>query len=343
MVTREMYEELEMKNLSPMATKAAESKGRIEQEEPCALRTAFQRDRDRIIHSKAIRRLMHKTQVFLSPEGDHFRTRLTHTMDVAQISRSIARGLALNEDLTEAIALGHDLGHTPFGHNGEEYLSMRHPNGFHHNVQSLRVVDILENMPGRRGLNLTAEVRDGILNHSGAGRPFTPEGQIVSTSDRIAYINHDIDDAVRAGVIRESDLPRDCIAYLGSDHSARINTLVLDMIHSSEENGMICQSEDCSYYMNKLRDYMFEHVYKSRVVKQDAELSKIRNLIFSLYDYFMEHPEKMPDEHIEMLYLYGPEEVVKDYIAGMTDRYAISMYKSIFVPTGWRLNYDLNT
>ena len=161
---------------------------------------------------------------------------------------------------------------------------MRHPNGFHHNVQSLRVVDILENMPGRRGLNLTAEVRDGILNHSGAGRPFTPEGQIVSTSDRIAYINHDIDDAVRAGVIRESDLPRDCIAYLGSDHSARINTLVLDMIHSSEENGMICQSEDCSYYMNKLRDYMFEHVYKSRVVKQDAELSKIRNLIFSLYD-----------------------------------------------------------
>ena len=298
MVTREMYEELERKNLSPMATKAAESRGRIEQEEPCALRTAFQRDRDRIIHSKAIRRLMHKTQVFLSPEGDHFRTRLTHTMDVAQISRSIARGLALNEDLTEAIALGHDLGHTPFGHNGEEYLSMRHPNGFHHNVQSLRVVDILENMPGRRGLNLTAEVRDGILNHSGAGRPFTPEGLIVSTSDRIAYINHDIDDAVRAGVIRESDLPRDCIEYLGADHSARINTLVLDMIRSSEESGTICQSEDCSYYMNKLRDYMFEHVYKSRVVKQDAELSKIRNLIFSLYDYFMEHPEKMPDEHI---------------------------------------------
>ncbi len=336
MVTREMYEESEMKNLSPWATKAAESKGRIEQEEPCELRTAFQRDRDRIIHSKAIRRLMHKTQVFLSPEGDHFRTRLTHTMDVAQISRSIARGLALNEDLTEAIALGHDLGHTPFGHNGEEYLAMRHPDGFQHNVQSLRVVDILENMPGRRGLNLTAEVRDGILNHSGPNRPSTPEGRVVSISDRIAYINHDIDDAIRAGVIRERDLPKDCIERLGADHRTRINTLVLDMIRSSEECGEICQSEECGYYMNKLRDFMFENVYQSKMVKQDAELSKVRHLIFSLYDYFMKHPEKMPDEHIEMLYLYGSEEVVKDYIAGMTDRYAIGIYKSLFVPVGWK-------
>ena len=336
LITREMYEEAEMKNLSSWATKSAESRGRIEQEAPCQLRTAFQRDRDRIIHSKSIRRLMHKTQVFLSPEGDHFRTRLTHTMDVAQISRTIARGLALNEDLTEAIALGHDLGHTPFGHNGEEYLAMRHPDGFHHNVQSLRVVDILESMPGSRGLNLTAEVRDGILNHSGSEKPFTPEGCIVRISDRIAYINHDIDDAMRAGVIRKENLPRDCIEHLGEDHRTRINTLVLDMIHSSEERGEICQSEECSYYMNKLREFMFEHVYKSRVVKQDAELVKVKHLIFTLYDYFMEHPEKMPDEHIEMLYLYGPEEVVKDYIAGMTDRYAISVYKSLFVPTGWQ-------
>lgn len=336
MVTREMYEEAEMKRLAPWATKSAESKGRLEQETPCELRTAFQRDRDRIIHSKAIRRLMHKTQVFLSPEGDHFRTRLTHTMDVAQIARTIARGLALNEDLTEAIALGHDLGHTPFGHNGEEYLAMRHPDGFNHNVQSLRVVDILESRPGSRGLNLTAEVRDGILYHSGPGMPFTPEGQIVRFSDRIAYINHDIDDALRAGVIRENDLPGDCIACLGGDHRSRINTLVLDVIRSSEEQQQICQSEDCSYYMNKLRDFMFEHVYKSKVVKQDAELGKVKHLIFSLYDYFMEHPEKMPDEHIEMLYLYGPEEVVKDYIAGMTDRYAIKIYKSLFVPAGWQ-------
>ena len=220
MITREMYEESERKNLSSWATKSCESKGRIEQETPCELRTAFQRDRDRIVHSKAIRRLMHKTQVFLSPEGDHFRTRLTHTMDVAQIARTIARGLALNEDLTEAIALGHDLGHTPFGHNGEEYLDMRHPDGFHHNVQSLRVVDILESRPGSRGLNLTAEVRDGILNHSGPGIPFTPEGRIVRFSDRIAYINHDIDDALRAGVIRESDLPRDCMEILGGDENA---------------------------------------------------------------------------------------------------------------------------
>ena len=213
---------------------------------------------------------------------------------------------------------------------------MRHPDGFHHNVQSLRVVDILESMPGSRGLNLTAEVRDGILNHSGSEKPFTPEGCIVRISDRIAYINHDIDDAMRAGVIRKENLPRDCIEHLGEDHRTRINTLVLDMIHSSEERGEICQSEECSYYMNKLREFMFEHVYKSRVVKQDAELVKVKHLIFTLYDYFMEHPEKMPDEHIEMLYLYGPEEVVKDYIAGMTDRYAISVYKSLFGPTGWQ-------
>ncbi|MCI8284853.1 MAG: deoxyguanosinetriphosphate triphosphohydrolase [Firmicutes bacterium] len=337
MITREMQEEREYKILSPRAAKAAESKGRIEQEEACSIRTAFQRDRDRIIHSKAIRRLMHKTQVFLSPEGDHFRTRLTHTMDVAQISRTIARGLALNEDLTEAIALGHDLGHTPFGHNGEEFLDMRYPNGFKHNEQSLRVVDVLESSPEGKGLNLTAEVRDGILNHTGSGIPFTLEGRIVKISDRIAYINHDIDDAIRAGVIKETDLPQDCIEHLGNNHKTRINTLVSDMIISSENSDTICQSDECKYYMDKLRGFMFTNVYKSKVVKQDSELEKIQNLIYSLYDYFIAHPETMPEEHIEMLYLFGTEEVVKDYIAGMTDRYAISKYKSIFMPTGWRL------
>jgi dGTPase len=337
MITREIQEEREYKYLSDWATKSAESRGRLEQEEPCSIRTAFQRDRDRIIHSKAIRRLMHKTQVFLSPEGDHFRTRLTHTMDVSQISRSIARGLGLNEDLTEAIALGHDLGHTPFGHNGEEFLDKKYPNGFKHNEQSIRVVDVLEARPAGRGLNLTAEVRDGILNHTGPDKPFTPEGCIVRISDRIAYINHDIDDAIRAGVITPDDIPKDCVDHLGADHRTRINTLVIDMIKASEEAGEICQSEECDFYMNKLRDFMFKAVYKNSIVKQDTELEKIQNLIYSLYDYFMEHPGQMPQEHIEMLYLYGAEEVVKDYIAGMTDRYAISTYKSLFVPKGWKL------
>jgi dGTPase len=258
-------------------------------------------------------------------------------MDVSQISRSIARGLGLNEDLTEAIALGHDLGHTPFGHNGEEFLDKKYPNGFKHNEQSIRVVDVLEARPAGRGLNLTAEVRDGILNHTGPDKPFTPEGCIVRISDRIAYINHDIDDAIRAGVITPDDIPKDCVDHLGADHRTRINTLVIDMIKASEEAGEICQSEECDFYMNKLRDFMFKAVYKNSIVKQDAELEKIQNLIYSLYDYFMEHPGQMPQEHIEMLYLYGAEEVVKDYIAGMTDRYAISTYKSLFVPKGWKL------
>lgn len=337
MINRKILEEREYQTLSDRAAKAAESRGRLEEEEPCPLRTAFQRDRDRIIHCKAMRRLMHKTQVFLSPEGDHFRTRLTHTLDVAQISRSIARGLGLNEDLTEAIALGHDLGHTPFGHNGENYLDERHPDGFHHNVQSLRVVDVLETGHLGRGLNLTAEVRDGILNHTGPDLPFTQEGRVVRISDRIAYINHDIDDAIRAGVITQSDLPADCIRHLGEDHRSRINRLVTDMIQSSEESGDITQSEECGYYMNKLRQFMFRYVYKSEIVKQKEELHKIRNLIFSLYDYFLEHPAEMPQEQVEMLYLYGSEEVVKDYIAGMTDRYAIKIYTELFVPGGWKL------
>ncbi|MGP1441929.1 MAG: deoxyguanosinetriphosphate triphosphohydrolase [Anaerovoracaceae bacterium] len=336
MINRDLYEQREYEILSPLATKAAESKGRIEPEAPCELRSAFQRDRDRIIHSKAFRRLMHKTQVFLAPEGDHFRTRLTHTLEVAQIARTISGGLALNEDLTEAIALGHDLGHTPFGHNGEEFLNERHVNGFKHNEQSLRVVDILESGSDSRGLNLTAEVRDGIAHHTGEILPFTREGGIVRLSDRIAYINHDIDDAIRAGVISENDLPKDCIRGLGDNHRTRLNTLIRDVIATSEAAGEICQSQDCLYYLNKLRTFMFENVYKSKLVKKDSEMVKVKHLIFSLYDYFLEHPEEMPQEHMEMLYLYGAEEVVKDYIAGMTDRYAIRIYKKIFVPDGWK-------
>ncbi len=342
MIQRKDLEQREYDILSPQAAKSAESLGRQQPEEACSLRTEFQRDRDRILHSKAFRRLTHKTQVFLSPEGDHFRTRLTHTLDVAQISRTIARGLALNEDLTEAISLGHDLGHTPFGHNGESFLNQRHEGGFRHNEQSLRVVDVLETHGARRGLNLTEEVRDGIRNHSGASVPFTLEGQIVRISDRIAYINHDIDDAIRAGVITEEDLPKDCIRVLGTSHGERIDRLVRDMIASTEAVGgaVVTQSEECSFYMNKLRDFMFERVYKNERVKAAAELFKIKHLIDSLYDYFCNHPDSMPQEHIEMLYLYGTEEVVKDYIAGMTDRYAIHVYRNLFVPSGWKLRED---
>jgi dGTPase len=343
LVNREIQEEREYELLSDMGTKSAETRGRAIPEEPCRIRTEFQRDRDRIINTKAIRRLMHKTQVFLSPEGDHFSTRLTHTLDVAQIARTIARGLGLNEDLTEAIALGHDLGHTPFGHNGEQFLDERYPDGFRHNEQSLRVVDVLETgKNGRRGLNLTAEVRDGIVNHSGPGIPFTMEGRVVRISDRIAYINHDIDDAVMAGVISEDDLPKDCVKCLGGSLSSRIDTLVRDLIVSSEKAGDIVQSEECGFYMNKLRDFMFEHVYSSEIVKQVAEMFKVRHLIFSLYNFYLEHPYEMPEEHIAMLYIYGTDEVVKDYIAGMTDRYAIKMYNHLFVPTGWKLSDNIS-
>jgi len=328
MVDREYQEQREYEYLSQYATKAAETKGRLKEETECTLRTAFQRDRDRIIHSKAFRRLMHKTQVFLSPEGDHYRTRLTHTIEVSQIARTIARGLALNEDLTEAVALGHDLGHTPFGHSGEAVLNEIYPYGFRHNEQSLRVVDKLEISPeGRRGMNLTWEVRDGILNHSGSGMPATPEGQIVRTSDRIAYINHDIDDALRSGVIREDDLPEDCIKYLGSDHRTRIDTLVRDMINNSKDSEVICLSEEAAHYMDKLRAYMFRKVYNNENVKKAEQMENVEKIICGLYDHLMERPEKLPRELQQMRSFCSDEELVKDNVAGMTDRYAINMFK----------------
>ena len=337
MVFREEQEKREYDILSEYACKSAESRGRAVYEEPCELRTEFQRDRDRIIHSKALRRLMHKTQVFLSPEGDHFRTRLTHTLEVAQIARTISRALGLNEDLTEAIALGHDLGHTPFGHNGEAFLNEIHPGGFAHNVQSLRVVDVIERNAKGRTMNLTAEVRDGIVNHTGPAWPFTLEGQVVRHSDRIAYINHDIDDAVRGGIIRAEDIPAECSAYLGADHRSRINTLVTDIVRSSEGKEKVAMSEEAAYHMNKLRDYMFANVYRNPEVKQASEMQKIRGLIESLYNYFLEHSEQLPGEYQIILQRDGGHEAVKEYIAGMTDRYAINIYSETFVPSGWKL------
>lgn len=338
MVLRQQQERFEYERLSEFACKSADSKGRLYPETPCDIRTDFQRDRDRIIHSKALRRLMHKTQVFLSPEGDHFRTRLTHTLEVAQIARTIARALNLNEDLTEAIAMGHDLGHTPFGHNGEQFLAEIHPGGFAHNVQSLRVVDVLETNKAGRSMNLTAEVRDGIVNHTGPRLPFTLEGQIVRYSDRIAYINHDIDDAIRGGIIKDEDMPAGAISYLGSDHRSRINTLVTDIIKSSDGKDKIVLSDEAAFHMNGLRDFMFAQVYRNPVVKQNAELEKIRILISQFYGYFLSHPEEMPEEYQRIIERDGINEAVKDYIAGMTDRYAIKLYSDMFMPVGWKLS-----
>lgn len=329
MINRTRQEEREFLFLSQAACKSAASRGRRIPEAPCEIRTEFQRDRDRIIHSKAFRRLMHKTQVFLAPEGDHFRTRLTHTLEVSQIARTIARGLMLNEDLTEAISLGHDLGHTPFGHNGESVLNEIYPGGFSHNEQSLRVVDLLEDRYGKQGMNLTMEVRDGILHHTGKGLPFTLEGQIVRISDRIAYINHDIDDAIRSGVISDSMLPKDAIRYLGFSHGERIDTLVRDMILSSDGKDRIQQSPEAAYYMDQLREYMFTHVYLNENVKRASDLDRVRTIISGLYHYYVMHPEELPVECSQVSGESTVEELVKDYIAGMTDRFAIRQYRAI--------------
>lgn len=329
MVTRQELEKREYLILSERAAKAAESAGRQTYEPQCPMRTDFQRDRDRIVHSKSFRRLMHKTQVFIAPEGDHYRTRLTHTLEVSQIARTIARGLALNEDLTEAIALGHDLGHTPFGHNGEEVLRRIHKNGFRHNEQSLRVVDVLEWHGDRRGMNLTFEVRDGILNHTGPVKPVTLEGQIVKISDRIAYINHDIDDAVRSGVISAEDLPAECIRYLGSTHGERIDTLVNDMIRESDGKDEIMQSSECRMYMNTLRDFMFENVYHNDKVKKIEKLQQVEDIIETLYGYYLRYPEKLPQDMYDNPDSCDTAETVKDYIAGMTDRYSAALYQEI--------------
>lgn len=307
------------------------TRGRLKGAEECPIRTEFQRDRDRIIHCKSFRRLMHKMQVFLAPEGDHYRTRLTHTLEVTQIARTIARALRLNEDLTEAAALGHDLGHTPFGHSGERALNDLLPGGFRHNEQSLRVVDLLEN--GGEGLNLTYEVRNGILCHTGPIPAETFEGRIVKTADRIAYINHDIDDAVRAGIISAADIPEDISETLGRTHSERISTLVRAAIEHGTENG-IGLTEPYADAMDRLRDFMFERVYYNAIAK--SEDGKVAGMIEFLFEYFGAHPEQIPDEYTKYALMDGVGKVTADYIAGMTDRYAIGCFEELFVPKVWQ-------
>ncbi len=323
---REKRELFEMNYLSVYAVKSGQSTGRLKPITECDIRTCFQKDRDRIIHSKAFRRLKHKTQVFLAPRGDHYRTRLTHTLEVAQIARTIARALDLNEDLTEAISLGHDLGHTPFGHTGEDVLNDIHPGGFEHNMQSLRVVDLLEN---DTGLNLTNEVRDGIAHHSGSIHPYTLEGQIVHFADRIAYINHDIDDAIRAGVMTDDTIPSGLMRVLGTTHSKRIDTLVSDIIENSTGSPSILMSPVIEDAMLELRDFMFANVYFNNTVI--AEEEKARRIVSKLYEYFLEaHDELKGCTDIEK----DDENsvCVCDYIAGMTDNYAIELYYKIFMP-----------
>ncbi|MHB1420637.1 MAG: deoxyguanosinetriphosphate triphosphohydrolase [Bacillota bacterium] len=332
MCLREETERIESETLSSRACLSSASQGRRRDEEPCEIRTCFQRDRDRIIHSKSFRRLKHKTQVFVSPEGDHFRTRLTHTLEVAQIARTITRALHLNEDLAEAIALGHDLGHTPFGHAGEEALNTVYPEGFKHNRQSLRVVDVLEQ---GTGMNLTQEVRDGILHHTGPETPETLEGQIVKISDRIAYINHDIDDALRAGIIKLDDLPSRSVKVLGEHHRGRINTMVIDMINSSEKTPYICMSPEVQKATDLLRKFLFDQVYIGSMAK--TEESKAKRLVRELYYYYQEYPGTLPAEKQSAINNFGLERVICDYIAGMTDRYATAQYINLFVPQGFKM------
>ncbi len=333
MTRRERTEQREEELLSPYAAKSSRTRGREKPISPDDLRTEYQRDRDRIIHCKSFRRLKYKTQVFLSPEGDHYRTRLTHTLEVAQIARTIARALQLNEDLTEAIALGHDLGHTPFGHIGEMVLSKLLPEGFEHNRQSLRVVEKLER--DGAGLNLTWEVRDGILHHKKDGCAATLEGRVVSLADRIAYINHDIDDAVRAAVLREEELPKECVDVLGGSHGDRINNMILDIVENSEGKNEICQSPAFSKAMSDLRAFLFRRVYTDRTAK--AEEGKAEGVVEMLFHYYVEHMDLLPQEFLLYLEEDGPKVVAADYIACMTDRFAIRTYEELFVPQSWKL------
>jgi dGTPase len=319
---REEQEKREHLIFSPYASFSDESRGRDRDEEPCPMRTIYQRDRDRIIHCKAFRRLKHKTQVFLAPEGDHYRTRLTHTLEVAQIARSIARALNLNEDLTEAIALGHDLGHTPFGHAGERTLNSLCPMGFAHYRQSIRVVEFLEK--DGQGLNLTWEVRDGILNHRTSGNPSTLEGKAVRLSDKIAYINHDIDDGIRAGILKESDIPSEYTDVLGNSTKERLNTMISDIIMNSIGKNDLVMSEPVRKAMTELRKFMFESLYLNPTAK--SEEAKADKLITELYRYYVANTDKLPDTYKRFITEFDerPEQVVCDYIAGMSDQYSIS-------------------
>ncbi len=329
MTIREKFEDKEAGFLSEKACLSAKTKGRVILEPKCDLRTDFQRDRDRIIHSNSFRRLKHKTQVFLSPEGDHYRTRLTHTLEVSQVARSIANGLLLNADLTEAIALGHDLGHTPFGHAGERALDRVVPGGFRHYDQSLRVVDKLEK--DGKGLNLTYEVRDGIVCHTRGKEAFTLEGRIVKLADKIAYINHDIDDATRAGIITEEEIPFEIRKALGFNKSDRINTMVRNVVENSVDT--IQFSQDVQQPFDELHAFMFSNVYTNPKCK--GEETKAIDIIIQLYDYFIKHSDKIPADYSYIIEQEGVEQAACDYIAGMSDRYLLAVYKKVFIPDVW--------
>jgi dGTPase len=335
MTVREELERLEHRRLNPLAAFADQSKGRLrpEPDRDQDVRTCYQRDTDRIVHSKSFRRLMHKTQVFLRPEGDHYRTRMTHTLEVSRIARSITRALGLNEDLAEAIAVGHDLGHTPFGHAGEAALSDMLGKPFRHNEQSLRVVDYLEK--DGAGLNLTYEVRMGILGHTGVHIPETLEGQIVRRADQIAYVNHDIDDAIRAGILTDEDIPDAIKDVLGRNSRDRINTLVCDAIMVSREAGMVTLSPEVDKALRDLRSFMFERVYRNPVAK--GEETKAKDMLRRMFEYYVNHPEALPEDFQPQLSFDGMERTVCDYIAGMTDNYAVDKFTQIFIPMGWNV------
>ena len=332
MTIRESLELYEKEYLSPYATLSKNSKGRLRQEEPCDIRPVFQRDRDRIIHSKSFRRLKDKTQVFLTPEGDHYRTRLTHTLEVSQNARTIAKALQLNEDLAEAIALGHDLGHTPFGHAGERALNCICPLGFDHSIQSVRTVDLLEK--SGIGLNLTMEVRDGILNHQTAGMPSTLEGKIVRFSDKIAYIHHDMDDAIRGGILTEADIPKEISSLIGETTGERLDFFIHDLVTNSQGKNDICMSEEVDLAMKKLRRFMFERVYDNPQAKGEEE--KAEQLMVTLYEYYLKNIFLLPQEYQRMMYDgEAKERVVCDYVGAMTDRFAIAKYEEIYIPKCW--------
>ncbi len=328
----DVFLDRERDTLSPYAFLTANTKGREHYCEPCANRTDFQRDRDKIIHSQSFRRLMHKTQVFLQPTGDHYRTRLTHTLEVTQIARIIARALRLNEDLTEAVALGHDLGHTPFGHAGETALQECFDPSFTHFKQSLRVVERLEK--NGRGLNLTFEVRDGIVNHSGTNMASTLEGVIVKYADRIAYINHDIDDACRAGILDPCDIPSSISCVLGDGHSKRINTMVSSIIENSYDKPYVKMTDDVQVATDELRAFLFERVYKNSVCREEDE--KAKELIIKLFEHYVANPDKMPENYRKNMETESIGRCVCDFLSGMTDRYAIETYNELFVPGIWR-------
>lgn len=337
MQIREQFEQQELEQLSPYASCSVKSRGRDIPETECSIRTCYQRDRDRIIHCKSFRRLKHKTQVFLSPEGDHYRTRLTHTLEVAQIARSIAKALWLNEELTEAIALGHDLGHTPFGHAGESVLNQAmaaYGRSFHHYEQSVRVVERLEK--NGWGLNLTWEVRNGIRNHGTARMPVTLEGQVVRLCDKVAYINHDIDDAIRARVLQEKDIPAEYTDILGRTVHDRIDFLIHDMVANSAGKDHICQSEDAAKAMTGLRTFLFQEVYGSPRVQKEEQ--RVGRLLLQLFAHYQLHTELLPSEYFSMIEKGEPQEVVVcDYIAGMTDSYAVAKFEELFVPHAWTI------